>query len=212
MNSRLNNLRFLGPAETGFEQAPTGAELRACGAGSFTLRLWGHFTPGWCGRLSAGLSALGIDIVRGFARRVGQERWAAEFEIQATPGGAEGSEIDYVALAEAAVPLHDSQALELDGYFLDGSPEAGGALYLEIRGRDRVGFLGSLLERLAELSLFPEEMTVETRNGRVSDSFYLRATGGSMPSEPTRRALRDLLETLARRSSPVASDGVTSSV
>ena len=200
MNGRLNSLRFFGPAAPELEQTQTGFALRSCGGESFTVRLWGRFPAGWCGSLSVGLSRLGIDIVRGFARRVSQGVWAAEFEIRTTPGGTRVSEIDYVELAETPASFHDTPPIELDSYFLDGSPEAGGALYLEVRGHDRMGFLGSLLERLAGLSLFPEEMTVETRGQRANDSFYLRAAEGRVPSEAARRALRDLLEVLARRS------------
>ena len=48
------------------------------------------------------------------------------------------------------VPMTDKRAvpITLDSYYVDGSPESGPYVFVEVRGPDRVGFLGSLLERL----------------------------------------------------------------
>ena len=81
---------------------------------------------------------------------------------------------------------------------MDGSPESGPYVFLEVRGPDRVGFLGSLLERLRDIGLFPEQMSVETWAGQARDTFYLRsARPGARPrSEDAARELAALLEPL----------------
>ena len=61
--------------------------------------------------------------------------------------------------------------------------------------RDR----GSLLHRLAFLSLFPEEMSIETHGGEATDRFRLRSLAGREPSPETVRALNLMLGALARQ-------------
>jgi UTP:GlnB (protein PII) uridylyltransferase len=73
-----------------------------------------------------------------------------------------------------------------------------GALLLEVKGLDRIGFLGSLLDRLAGLALFPEDMTIETQDEMALDRFALKALGGHSPSAEAHQALLTLLEDLRR--------------
>jgi UTP:GlnB (protein PII) uridylyltransferase len=69
-------------------------------------------------------------------------------------------------------------------------------LFLEVRGEDRVGFLGSLLEGLTAVSLSVEEMRIETQGGIAFDTFQLRGLAGLMPSEVTRLTLSRWLESV----------------
>jgi UTP:GlnB (protein PII) uridylyltransferase len=82
----------------------------------------------------------------------------------------------------------------LSQYSLDGSTDVGPALYLEVRGPDRLGFLGSLLRSLARLELAPREMHITTSGGEAFDSFYLKTLSGAVPPEAARRALAAGLE------------------
>lgn len=171
----------------------------------YSVRLWGPLGPLWTGSFTMGLSRLGFDIRRGFARQDPSGPWVAEFLITPTGGAPEPSTIDYLGLAADPHPLSraepDSHAcpVELNHYALDGSPDQGSTLYLEVRGPDRVGFLGSLLRSLAQLSLLPKEMTIETHAGEVFDRFSLQSVGGCVPSDAARQALARALDTLVRR-------------
>ena len=82
----------------------------------------------------------------------------------------------------------------LTQFALDGSPDLGSVLYLEVRGRDRLGFLGSLLRTLARLALSPREMMISTREGEALDRFFLQTVGGQVPPDEARRALARTLE------------------
>jgi len=193
MRSFLAELQHFGP--TWPQQAadgPTGAELRPWARGMSVVRLWGRFPPGWAGALSLGLAHEGVGIVRGFARQVGIGRWVAELQVQPAAAATELSRLDFLGLAQAP---HGREIvpLRLRSWYVDSSPETGGALYLEVRGEDRLGFLGSLLARLAALSLFPAEMMIETQDGLALDRFALRGVGGRLPSDDARQALVAML-------------------
>jgi len=200
VRNRLTNLRFFGPDWPENAAGPNaGFDITDATGGIFTVRLWGRFAPGWCGGFSLGLSRSGINIVRAFARKVGQGRWVAEFQLQPMRADVDLRAVDFSALALEAAEAAEPIPVVLDSCYLDGSSDSGGALFLEVRGPDRVGFLGSLLGHLAALSLFPEEMAIETRGRVAFDCFHLKAAGGRLPSEEAQRALASHLDSLSRR-------------
>jgi len=161
-------------------------------------RLAGRFPVGWAGALANGLTARNIGIARGFASRQAEGRWTAEFRLRPALGASyEG--LDIVALAATIATEHTPLPLALDTFYIDGSPDSGGALLLEVRGPDRLGFLAGLLDRLAFVSLFPEEMTIETCGGTAVDSFLLRGTAGAVPTAETQRVLSEILSDLLVR-------------
>jgi hypothetical protein len=125
--------------------------------------------------------------------------WSAYFDLHRLKGAPALDAIDYCALAAQDDPQATRAAIDLERFTL--IPMLGGGLQLEVRGRDCVGFLGSLLDRLAALSLFPEEMQIETIGHVAEDRFQLRGAGGRAVSEETRRALEGLL-TFWRRPPP----------
>jgi UTP:GlnB (protein PII) uridylyltransferase len=83
----------------------------------------------------------------------------------------------------------------VESYSIDRDAERG-VLVVELRGLDRVGFLGSLLERLSGLLLFPVEMQIEPAGASVVDRFSLQALGGGEPSLLAERSLAALLDQL----------------
>jgi len=172
-----------------------GFEVRRDGA-RFQLKLWGRLRPGWSGSLAEGLSQGRVSIVSGFARKLGAMRWLAELELEARPGASDPLGLDYLELANRPLPSGWRTTIALDRYTLERSPKHGGSLYLELEGRDAVGFLGALLMRFAFLSLFPEEMRVETREGRAHDRFWLTGIGRSAPTEDARASLDAMLKGL----------------
>jgi hypothetical protein len=169
----------------------------------YSVRLWGRLDRGWAGNLSLGLALAGFNILRGFARGNRAERWVAEFLITPTASAPQPAAVDFLALSRVAHPEAHPGPVELSHFALDGSPDQGAALYLEVRGPDRIGFLGSLLRSLSELQLSPQEMTIGTRDGEVADRFLLRSTELEVPSDAARRGLARRLTAMLIASSPL---------
>lgn len=175
-----------------------GFEIRRADGGQFTLQLWGRLRPGWSGSLAEALSGQRVSLVRGFARKFGAMRWLAEFNLARTEGAADPLGLDYLELAGRPLPSGWRRPIRLDSFKLLPSAKHGGSLLLEVEGDDEVGFLGALLMRLAFLSLFPEELHIDTRDGRVHDRFHLVGIGKSRPSESAGEALETMLQGLVR--------------
>jgi hypothetical protein len=177
----------------GAEPGSAGCRVFANTRSLYSVRLWGPLHPLWADRLTRGLAKVGISILTGFARQEPSGSWGAEFLVTPLAGAPSPETIDYVCLTQEPPPP-DAPRLVLDGFDLDGSPERGGFLYLEVRGPDRVGFLGSLLRTLSELGLVPREMWVATRFGEACDRFLLNASDGRSPTDADRLALEAALD------------------
>jgi hypothetical protein len=160
----------------------------------WSVRLWGHLGPLWAGSLSLGLSNASVNILRGFARQDGGGRWTAEFLLAPNARTADLRSLDFLALAFGAQAPDDGQPVVLSHYALDGGPDLGAALYLEVRGPDRLGFLGSLLRSLARLGLSPRQMYIATREDEAFDRFLLKTVSGGVPGDEVRRSLEMRLE------------------
>jgi hypothetical protein len=170
-------------------------EVRGVGGGLYSLRLGGSLPAGWSGHLSLGLARIHIGIERGHARKT-HGSWEAEFHLRPTPDGPDPAGVDYARMLGRRSSTLSTVPIELTDYRV--KPLLG-TIAIEVEGVDGVGFLGSLLARLAFLSLFPEEMNIETRDGHVFDSFRLKALAGRHPSPEAPRALETLLHELKRR-------------
>jgi hypothetical protein len=160
----------------------------------WSVRLWGTLGPYWADALSLGLSDAGISILRGFARQDGSDRWIGDFALVPGPASPAPSSLDFLSLAARAPAARDGGSIVLSQYSLDGGPDVGNSLYLEVRGPDRVGFLGSLLHALAGLELSPHEMLITTRDGEAFDRFFLKTVSGGVPADEVRRALEARLD------------------
>jgi len=186
------------PETIGTRRAPQ-FDVRPMADGLHSLRLWGSLPAGWSGHLTLGLARASIGIERGHARRQ-QGSWEAEFHIRpARPNRDDAPDpaaIDYARLLARRAPV-TPVAIELTDYRVHPLLDT---IALEVEGIDSMGFLGSLLGRLAFLSLFPEEMKIETRGIHVADSFRLRSLAGRAPSSEAPRALDRMLDDLIRRS------------
>ncbi len=173
-----------------------GFDIRRSEGSLFTLQLWGRLQPGWPGGLAEGLWQRRVSLVRGFARKLGAMRWLSELTLERTEESADPIVLDYLELASRPLASGWQRPLRLDGFKLLASAKHGGSLFLEVEGQDEVGFLGALLMRLAFLSLFPEELHLDTRDGRVHDRFHLVGIGRSRPPEKTADALEGMLRGL----------------
>jgi len=158
------------------------------------VELTGELPLGWLGNLASGLSRRGVSIVRGSAERQGLG-WSAIFEVlseeeqQVHP-----KDIDYAALAIEDAP-EGAQPVTLESFVLT-TPRRNAAIELTVRGRDRRGFLAALLERLAQLGLFPERISIETVHGSAADTLWLHALGGAAPTPRSIDSLREFLRTV----------------
>lgn len=174
------------PDESGFEIRPLSVARQQ-------VRVWGRFLPGWLSGFTAGLADQKIGIVRGAAKKTSPSIWFAGFEIDAPAESA--ARIDYLALTQKRAAPRAPTAIRLEGFHMD-LEEENGALYVEVRGEDQVGFLDALLRRFALFSLFPAELVVETVGGRVFDRLWLKGIGGLSPSAATIGTLRSELKAL----------------
>ena len=167
-------------------------EVTETGEQAYRIRLEGAFGPSWMASLCAELADRQISIDRAHAMRTVNQTWVAELNVVALPGAEDPLAIPYVELAEAGAP-DASDPLGLDSYTIEETPAHGGTLKLTIEGKDGLGLLGSLLSQCAMLFLFPIEMHIETRDGRVHDSFWLATVGASSPGPRIRDSLHRVL-------------------
>ncbi|MCM0081399.1 hypothetical protein L4X63_07335 [Geomonas sp. Red32] len=160
----------------------------------YTLVVKGFLSPGWTGRLTAALAQHRISIERGEAAKVSQSAWYSSFELKASPFASDPLTLDYAALASRELPSDRAVAsislLKFSSYRDEDS------LFMEIKGVDRLGFLGDLLDYFSMRCLFPVKMTIETVGNTAVDRFWLRGVGGSRPSDAIADAIRENLEKL----------------
>jgi UTP:GlnB (protein PII) uridylyltransferase len=164
-----------------------GASVEASGH-QHSIRLWGPLPRVWTSRFAAGLSRRGLDIQRGFVRE-SVAGWAAEFLVSRAHEATDPCSLDFVQMATHEPPDEGQQPVELTHFNLDGCPDLGCALYLEVRGQDSPGFLGRMLGLLERHGLSPREMSVSRVDGLVYDRFFLRTQTGQVPSDETREML-----------------------
>ena len=175
--------------------APRGPNVRVrpLGAERYRFYLEGSLTPGWAGNLASGLATSQFSIERGEARAERGGIWAARFEVRRLAGAVPFESIDVAALAATDAGEGFATPLRLIGFTLEASVERGGCLVVGVSAHDSVGFLAALLRRLAFFSLFPIELRLETRTGRVDDQLWLRGAGDRTPSLRAQEALRRAL-------------------
>jgi hypothetical protein len=185
----------------------SGFRITPSAHGTHRVELWDVMPVGWLGNFTRATSRISVDIVRGVARRGEHARWVAEFEVR-NASGSESSEddrggygierIDFLALTREASDWAIPQ-LELLSFELERSSEGQRTLLLTIRARDRMGFLASLLEHLAGLVLFPEEIRIDTFENEARDVLSLSSVGGQSPAPEIEAALRASLGSCVRQ-------------
>lgn len=173
--------------------ASSGFEISRNPSGTFNLSITGRFQPDWLGNLSSGLSRNRINIISGTARKI-RFSWEATLEIASTRFATNLKNIDFLALARNGAGKNPVEQITLEEYTL-GEPELNdGALYLEVKAGDQLGFLGILLNSLAFYTLFPETMIIETEQGKISDRLWIKGIGGTTPSKAAINSLKLKLE------------------
>jgi hypothetical protein len=178
-------------------QAEAWYEVTGLDADTSRLRIGGLFRTAWMAALCNQLARHRLSIDRAHARLAQKDTWIAELHLVSLPGAADPTDLAYVDLIESddAAPM---AALALERYELVESADHGGTLRLTIEAEDALGLLGSLLDALARIELFPIEVHIETRAGRAHDCLWLAAAGRTPPTVEARDALRRVLAGSAR--------------
>jgi hypothetical protein len=156
----------------------------------------GFLMPGWAGRLTANLAQQRIGISSGEAEKVTLSAWHASFELKAAPFAKDPLSLDYAALASAESSNDQSAAIALLDFRMEPCSRHEGSLFLELKGMDRLGFLGDLLDYFSMRCLFPVKMTIETVGETAVDRFWLKGVGGSRPSDSIAEAVQENLARL----------------
>lgn len=172
---------------------PSGVEVLATVSGNFEVKIWGKFPPGWIGSLSSGLSRHKISIIRGKAKK-SLTYWETVFEVEKTRFATDPGKLDFLALAQEENVTSPEHAFSITQFILEPPEKHNGALYLEVKAQDQLGFLGNLLNSLAFLTLFPEEISIDTVHGKIFDKFWIKGLGGNPPSATAQAALKRKLE------------------
>ncbi|QWV95493.1 hypothetical protein KP004_10090 [Geomonas oryzisoli] len=166
--------------------------------GGYRLEMSGFLAPGWSGRLAAGLSDHRVGIVRGSAEKVNASNWRSSFELKSAPFAGSPEGLDFLRLA-GTEPNHRAAGIELLSFTMEPTACHNGSLFVEIKGVDRLGFLGDLLDYFSMRCLFPVKMTIDTQGDTAVDRFWLRGVGGSVPSEAISESMKRNLEQLLVR-------------
>jgi hypothetical protein len=173
-------------------QAPAWSEVTRHSDGTFRVRLGGSFGQGWLASLCCGLATRRISIERAHAMRTRNLSWIAEFTALSVEGADDPDRVPYLALATTPAAL-DGKPLRLARYEIE--PCFDGTLKLSIEARDTLGLLGSLLDKLASLGLYPIEMHIETTPSDVAcDALWLSTADGGSPSSELTSNLVQMLE------------------
>ena len=162
---------------------------------SSILKLSGNLKPGWLGQLSSYMSQEKINIIKGTACKCSSIRWDGLFEIEKGTRPIE-VEIDF-NLIKAFNEFRGQQVVELASKIstmsIKRSTRHGGSLYVEISGKDCIGFLSRIMGIFSFCSLFPTELEVTTKAHTVFDQFWLKGTGLSIPTDEDMALLHERL-------------------
>ena len=168
-------------------------ELTPLAGGAYRLELKGKFPPRWLANLTSNLAARDVNILRGEARKETPTLWKAVFELAPSETSALPESADFISMTSSEQFTPKEPEIRLIRYELSLS-EAG--LRADIEGPDSVGFLVALFSRFTLFSLFPAEIQIDTPDGKIRDSFWLRGIGGTLPTEECRAALDQELSKL----------------
>ncbi|MDD5286764.1 MAG: hypothetical protein PHD54_12990, partial [Desulfuromonadaceae bacterium] len=165
-------------------------DLAVSPSGTGLLELSGELKPGWLGRLSSHLSRQKINIRWGTARKCGSLSWVSSFEIEDRQNHTAPFRIfDPLPAFTAPDQQIELPSLKISGFKIERSTLNGGCIYTEISGKDCIGFLYGILRIFSFYSLFPTELEISTKGTAVFDRFWLKGTGGSVPTTEEMSAL-----------------------
>jgi len=163
--------------------------------GTSIVKLSGNLKPGWLGQLSSYMSQEKINIVKGTACKCGLICWDGLFEIEKGSRPIEnGTGFNPTKAFNGA---SDQKVVEFSAkiskLIMKRSKRHGGSIYVEIMGKDYIGFLSSIMNIFSFCSLFPTELEVSTKDHHVFDQFWLKGIGFFVPTDEDVALLYDRL-------------------
>jgi len=170
----------------GFTCSPEGEAWR--------LGIWGKLASGWAGNVSLQCCAARIGIVEGEVLRLRDAMWAGTFLLAAPPGGANPEGFDFLQMARRRPSvLPRLPAPEITDIAVEQPADRPWAI-VRIAGRDRLGFLAGLLDRIAACELEPQRISLHTTpDGVAHDRFVLRGIDGAPPKAAALARLTQIL-------------------
>lgn len=190
MSIANDNMRVSETASTGitWEIAPDDSKTS-------TLKLRGDLKPGWLGRLSSYMSQEKINVVRGTAWKCSSLCWDVNFEIEKNhrPIQFNTGFNPLTAFSTGFKEEKDIPSLKISNMIMKRSTRHGGSIYVEVNGKDCIGFLHCILSIFSFYSLFPTELEISTKANTVFDQFWLKGIGFSIPSDEDMMLLNERL-------------------
>ena len=159
----------------------------------YRLSVRGCFTPGWLARLSAGLSDHKVSILCGGGRQIYGSYWEAGFEIKMAAFTDDPRKLDFRSFVEARTSVRYDESFELREFSIEQPEDPHQAVWVVVKGADKIGFLRNILKVFAFYSLFPSEIEIETIGANACDRFLLHSVGGTAPSANALQGVRELL-------------------
>jgi len=169
-------------------------DLSPSPSGASVLTLHGDLKPGWLGRLSSHLSYNKISIASGSAIKSSVLCWDAEFEIDVKYSDQDKLKgFDPLPAVMSTNDLTTLPTLKISDFQVERSTRHGGSAYVEICGKDCIGFLYRVLRVFSFYSLFPIELEISTSGVIANDRFWLKGIGAAVPAKEDMTALYDRL-------------------
>lgn len=152
-------------------------------SGNHKIEFSGILPLGWASSLAQGLANRKINILSGYARRTSISQWVGEITVD--PGRAleNVSDIDFTAIINEK-PARVHNQIMLTDFSIRECFRANGSVYIEVEGKDQIGFLAGVLKIFLSCCLFPWDFTIKTEGNYIYDKFHLMGTSGShVPSQ-----------------------------
>jgi UTP:GlnB (protein PII) uridylyltransferase len=143
---------------------------------------------GWASSIKQGLANRRINIVVN-----GQEKMTVESERALESV----SDIDFAAIINEK-PDNEDEKMMLTDFSVADCFRANGAVYVEVEGKDQIGFLAVVLRIFLSCCLFPWDFSIKTEGNYINDKFHLMGTSGSNVSLQVRNMLKVKLAELRR--------------
>lgn len=150
--------------------------IPATGNGFHEVVIDGHIShPHWMIQLLGALSARQISVVSGFAYQEKFGVWKAGFSLDFTQSTSVLERLDLHSFVHE--PREDERGKDPVLSFFSLTRTVDDLLELYMDGPDQIGFLSTILAKVASLALFPVALSVETVDGRIRDRIVLCRIG-----------------------------------
>jgi hypothetical protein len=149
--------------------------------------------PHWVVQLFAALSQLHVSVCSGYAAQEQKGEWRSKFVLDFSRSTADPLQLDYRAFSELTASGDRTCDPKLTRFEITRRPDH--LLQVQVEGPDQMGFLATILSRIAILALFPTSIKIDLEEGQFRDAIVLRGFGDQGPSETASKTLDRMLRT-----------------